>query len=207
MSLNFIDILYTLPAILIALTFHEFSHGYVAYKLGDKTAKEQGRLTLNPIKHIDAIGFLVLLFFRFGWAKPGPYHSSYFKDRKKGTFLVALAGPLSNLILAFITISMMFILKPQNSTTYTILNLLVLYNVIFAVFNLIPVPPLDGSKIFASLLPIKQELLFWRYERYGYPILLILIVTGLLNKVLLPAINFVLYHLIYISESFFGGLY
>src|SRR5690554_6464074 len=100
-SFDFVDILYTIPAILIALTFHEFSHGYVAYILGDNTAKYQGRLSLNPIKHIDPIGFFVLLFFRFGWAKPVPYNPSYFKNRKKGTLLVALAGPLSNLILSF----------------------------------------------------------------------------------------------------------
>lgn len=205
-SFNIMNVLYTLPAILIALTFHEFSHGYVAYKLGDSTAKDQGRLSLNPIKHIDPMGFFVLLFFRFGWAKPVPYNPTYFKNRKKGTLLVALAGPLSNLILAFISISLILILRPQNIIVYTILNLLVFYNTIFAIFNLIPIPPLDGSKIFASLLPTKQELLFWRYERYGYPLLLILIVTGLLNKVLLPSIYFILNKLIYIAEIFFGGL-
>ena len=204
--INFVDILYTLPAILIALTFHEFSHGLAAYLLGDNTAKEQGRLSLNPIKHIDPMGFLTLLFFRFGWAKPVPYNPLYFKNRKMGTFLVALAGPLSNLLLAFTSLSLILIIKPQNFIIYNILNLLIFYNIIFAIFNLIPIPPLDGSKLMASLLPNKQERLFWEYERFGYPLLLILIVTGLLSKLLSPLINIVLNKLILLANFFFGGL-
>ncbi len=204
--INFVDILYTLPAILIALTFHEFSHGLAAYLLGDNTAKEQGRLSLNPIKHIDPMGFLTLLFFRFGWAKPVPYNPLYFKNRKMGTFLVALAGPLSNLLLAFTSLSLILIIKPQNFIIYKILNLLIFYNIIFAIFNLIPIPPLDGSKLMASLLPNKQERLFWEYERFGYPLLLILIVTGLLSKLLSPLINIVLNKLILLANFFFGGL-
>ena len=206
LKLNFPDILYTLPAILIALTFHEFSHGFAAYILGDNTAKEQGRLSLNPIKHIDPIGFFALLFFRFGWAKPVPYNPLYFKNRKLGTFIVAFAGPFSNLLLAFLSLSLILIIRPQNMIIYNIINLLVFYNIIFAIFNLIPIPPLDGSKLIASILPNKQERLFWEYERFGYPILLILIVTGLLSKIISPLIQIVLNKLLLLANFFFGGL-
>lgn len=203
LSFHFIEILYTIPPILIALTFHEFSHGFMAYQLGDPTAKEQGRLTLNPLKHIDPIGFIMLMIFKFGWAKPVPYNPYYFSNRKKGTFLVALAGPLSNLFMAFLSIMIFLIFQPTNRMIFDFFHLLFLYNIIFFVFNLIPVPPLDGSKIIASILPKKQEALFWKYQRYGYFILFILIVTDLLNKILLPIINFVIEKLIFLATIFF----
>lgn len=203
LSFNFTEILYTIPPILIALTFHEFSHGFMAYRLGDPTAKEQGRLTLNPLKHIDPIGFIMLMVFKFGWAKPVPYNSYYFSNRKRGTFLVALAGPLSNLFMAFLSIMILFIFQPTNRMIFDFFHLLFLYNIIFFVFNLIPVPPLDGSKIIASILPKKQEALFWEYQRYGYFILFILIITDLLNKILLPVINFVIEKLMFLATIFF----
>ena len=189
-SFNIMQVIYTLPALLIALTFHEFSHGLAAYYLGDNTAKVRGRLTLNPIKHIDPIGLFTLLVFKFGWAKPVPFNPLNFKNRKWGTLIVALAGPFSNFILAFLSFMLLLLINPVNPLFFIFLNSLFLYNLILCVFNLIPVPPLDGSKIIASILPVKQEALFYQYERYGYPLLLILIVTGILDYILYPAINF-----------------
>ncbi|SJZ33784.1 site-2 protease family protein [Garciella nitratireducens] len=200
---NFIQIIYTIPPILIALTFHEFSHGFIAYKLGDPTAKEKGRLSLNPFRHLDPIGFLMLLFFKFGWAKPVPYNPYYFSNRKRGTFLVALAGPLSNLVLAFLSIIILFVLQPVNGIVSNFFQLLFLYNIIFFIFNLIPIPPLDGFKIIISLLPKTVENLFLKYERFGYLILLILIITDLLDKILLPMIHFVMEKLIFLANIFF----
>ncbi|WP_213818421.1 site-2 protease family protein [Garciella nitratireducens] len=200
---NFIQIIYTIPPILIALTFHEFSHGFIAYKLGDPTAKEKGRLSLNPFRHLDPIGFLMLLFFKFGWAKPVPYNPYYFSNRKRGTFLVALAGPLSNLVLAFLSIIILFVLQPVNGIVSNFFQLLFLYNIIFFIFNLIPIPPLDGFKIIISLLPKTVENLFLKYERFGYLILLMLIITDLLDKILLPMIHFVMEKLIFLANIFF----
>ncbi|RBP45578.1 site-2 protease family protein [Garciella nitratireducens] len=200
---NFIQIIYTIPPILIALTFHEFSHGFIAYKLGDPTAKEKGRLSLNPFRHLDPIGFLMLLFFKFGWAKPVPYNPYYFSNRKRGTFLVALAGPLSNLVLAFLSIIFLFVLQPVNGIVSNFFQLLFLYNIIFFIFNLIPIPPLDGFKIIISLLPKTVENLFLKYERFGYLILLMLIITDLLDKILLPMIHFVMEKLIFLANIFF----
>mgnify|MGYP001455990824 FL=1 len=184
--------IYTLPALLITITLHELAHGYTAYKLGDPTAKSAGRLTLNPIKHIDPMGLLCLFILRFGWAKPVPYNPNYFKNRRKGTFLVSLAGPLTNIILGLISLIAMFLLNSTGTTAYLFFELLFIYNVSFAVFNLIPVPPLDGSKIVASILPGKLEEMFWKVEKYGYVVLLILIFTNVLDYILNPAIEFMM---------------
>ena len=150
-SFNIMQVIYTLPALLIALTFHEFSHGLAAYYLGDNTAKVRGRLTLNPIKHIDPIGLFTLLVFKFGWAKPVPFNPLNFKNRKWGTLIVALAGPFSNFILAFLSFMLLLLINPVNPLFFIFLNSLFLYNLILCVFNLIPVPPLDGSKIIAKM--------------------------------------------------------
>ena len=217
-----IDAVIWLPAILIALTFHEYAHGRVAYYLGDDTAYLQGRLTLNPLPHIDWVGFLMLLFFHFGWAKPVMVNPLNFKNTgiKNGMMLVSLAGPVMNLLLAF---SGMVILKiwglplDMNSFFYIIGNssaafgqvnlvsgiALILYtlvyiNLILAVFNLIPLPPLDGSKILAGLLPDSGARLVYSLEAYGPLILLLLIITGAFSKILIPMVT-----LIY---SLFSGL-
>lgn len=184
--------LYTLPALLITVTFHELAHGFTAYKLGDPTAKEMGRLTLNPLKHIDPLGFLTLLIFHFGWAKPVPINPNYFKNRKQGTFLVSLAGPLSNFILGYISLVLLYTVGDSNSFISYTLQWVLLYNIMFGIFNLLPVPPLDGSKLLASLLPDKFEQLFWNYERYGYIVLIILIFTNVVDYILQPASTFAL---------------
>ena len=149
--------LYRIPALLLALTFHELAHGWIAYRLGDDTAKSHGRLTLNPLAHIDPIGLLALFLVGFGWAKPVPVNPLYFKgDRQRGMLLVGLAGPVTNFILAFITLFIIGALPTAIGAVPHIQGILVTtfrYNVLLGVFNLLPIPPLDGSKVLAYFLP------------------------------------------------------
>lgn len=196
---NMQQIATVLPALLISVTLHELSHGYVAYLLGDPTAKMRGRLTLNPLKHIDPMGLIMLLLFRFGWAKPVPFNPNYFKNRKMGTLAVAAAGPLSNLAIA--TASAFFYFWSP-SFLGGFFGTLVQFNILFAVFNLLPVPPLDGSKIVVSLLPLHLESFFWKYEKYGYPLLLLLAVTGMIGRLITPAYQFILYGLLRFVDLF-----
>ena len=188
--------LLTLPGLLVAIIIHEVSHGYVAYLLGDDTAKKSGRLSLNPLKHIDLVGFICLLVFKFGWAKPVPINSLNFKNRKRDTILVSLAGPFSNFLMAIIV---GFIISSgiiTNNILFNVLIIMLWYNIMLGVFNLLPFPPLDGSKVIASLLPVKYEYLFYKYEKYLYFILVILIVTNTIDKILGPFIDFSLNMLI-----------
>ena len=185
-----IDILLNIPGLLVAIIIHECAHGFVAYLLGDDIAKNSGRLTLNPFKHLDIVGFIFLLLFKFGWAKPVPINPNNFKKRKRDTILVSLAGPFSNFILAII---ISFIISLGLITNNILLNILIImlwYNIMLGVFNLLPFPPLDGSKILASLLPNKYEYVFYKYERYLYLILILLIATNTIDKILGPFINF-----------------
>lgn len=189
----FIDIaamLYIIPALLIGLTLHEVAHGWVANKLGDPTAKNLGRLTLNPLKHLDPLGAFFLLIFQFGWAKPVPVNPFYFKgDRKKGMLLVSLAGPVTNLIIAVITAIIWKFIEPQGYIVTGIVYFIFHINLVLAVFNFLPVPPLDGSKIFAGLLPSKYSEVIYNIERYGIAILLFLSLTGIVGRVLIPAVD------------------
>ena len=169
-----------IPA-LICITIHELAHGYTAYKLGDNTAKNMGRLTLNPIKHIDPIGLLMMLVMRFGWAKPVPVDSRNFKHPKWYMAITALAGPLSNIILAafiMMLFGMTFVSLTGFEAGLTIAN--IIFNTIYisialAVFNMLPLPPLDGSKVLFSLLPENAYSKLMHYERYGMIILLIIV--------------------------------
>ncbi|AEF94878.1 peptidase M50 [Desulfotomaculum nigrificans CO-1-SRB] len=179
-------VLMALP-ILLALTFHEFAHAWVAHKLGDNTAKNMGRLTLNPLKHLDPIGTLLLFLAGFGWAKPVPVNPWNFDHPKKGMMLVSLAGPVTNMLLAILGTVLFGLLTPAGNL-FAVLQYFIYINVILAVFNFLPMPPLDGSKILAGILPGRQEWLD-NLERYGSAILLFLIILGLLNPILNFFIN------------------
>ncbi len=181
-----------------AITVHEYAHGLIAYKLGDPTAKYAGRLSLNPLSHLDPIGALCMVFFRFGWAKPVPINPMYFKDRKRDSAIVALAGPLSNIILAFLSTLVFAVyyvyvyLNFPNFVTqfiYTVFMQLAVVNISFAVFNLIPFPPLDGSKILGAFLSYENYGRLLQYERFGFPVLILLSLTGFLGSFLSLFIN------------------
>jgi Zn-dependent protease len=195
------ELLLLLPAILVGLTFHEFAHGWVADRLGDRTARYQGRLTLNPLAHIDPVGFLMLVLFRFGWAKPVPVNPYNLRgDPARGMLMIALAGPAANLLVALVTALLLGMgvthLIPYG---YYFLLLSLQINVVLAVFNLIPVPPLDGSKILAGLLP-RQSHFLYQMEAYGTIILLLLLFTGILGKILWPVVNFIVNILLAIAK-------
>lgn len=181
----FLDYIYRIPALLIAITFHEYFHALVAYKMGDPTPKKYNRLTLNPLSHIDPIGLLMLWLIKFGWAKPVPINPNNFKSVKIGTILVAFAGPFINLILAFLSMTFIKIGFSNLEGINPFLQYLYWYNLILAVFNIIPIPPLDGSKIVGMLLPGSYYYVF-EYSNIGQAILLVLIFTHIIEKILNP---------------------
>ena len=198
-----IRLILKLPIVMLALSLHETAHGYVALKLGDPTAQNYGRLTLNPAKHFDPIGFLCMVLFGFGWAKPVPINARYFKNPKRGMALSAAAGPISNLLLALIFAILWRIeleIAPEYFTDRFLYNLFywtqeflvvgVTLNVGFAVFNLIPIPPFDGSRIFLVLLPQHLYFKIMRYEKQLYVILMVALVLGVLDAPLAAVSKF-----------------
>ena len=178
--------------LLPTIVLHELAHGYVAYWMGDNTAKNMGRLSFNPIDHIDPLGAISLILFKFGWAKPVPINSYNFRKRHLGMFLVSIAGVTVNLILGLIFSFLYVRFSHVNPVVSEILSLFIVYNVYFAVFNLIPVPPLDGSKVVTAFFPSKFLDFMAKYEKYTYFILLILIFSGVLGKVLTPITSFII---------------
>jgi len=196
--------------ILIAITFHEVAHGFVAYKLGDPTAKLSGRLTLNPFAHIDLWGTilmpLVLLIltngqFMFGYAKPVPINPSYFKRPRRDMALCSVAGPAANFLLAagFLIVLKLLLTTPfgisddHAALVFTPLLLMmkagVIMNIVFAAFNLLPVPPLDGGRVLMGLLPWRQAAMLEKIEPYGFLIILALVATGLSSYIIEPMIS------------------
>jgi len=179
--------LIALLSLLVAITIHEFCHALAADKLGDPTPRAYGRLTLNPLAHLDPLGTLMLLIARFGWGKPVPIDPYNFRHPRRDEIIVALAGPLSNFLLAFI------FSRIPGALTY----ILAYTNLYLGIFNLFPIPPLDGSKIFLNLLPIDSAVKVEQaFERYGFILIALLIVSGLLGRLLDPIFSFGL-HLLY----------
>lgn len=194
--MNVESLLITVLCLLITIVGHELAHGYVALWMGDPTAKQAGRLTLNPIQHLDPVGTLSMLLFRFGWAKPVPINPSRFRNRRLGMILVSLAGAAANLLMASVAIFALANIRPLNNILEQFLTLFILYNVYFAVFNLMPFPPLDGSKVIFSLLPASIERTLYRYERYFYILLMVFLFSGASRRVLQPLAETVLTKLI-----------
>ena len=196
-----LDLALSVIPILICITVHECCHGLCALALGDDTAKRAGRLSLNPIKHFDAVGFIMMLVVHFGWAKPVPVDMHRFKNPKVGMAATALAGPVSNILLAILMLFIYGLL--YGALVETTVGLYVLYairltatlSVSLGIFNLIPVPPLDGSKVLFAFLPQRWYYTLMRYEKYGSLVMIVLVLTGVLTKPLSAAVNWV-----------FGGL-
>ena len=170
-------IIMLLPVLLFALVFHEFSHAWVAHKLGDPTAKHAGRLTLNPMAHLDMFGTLMILFVGFGWAKPVPVDSSYLADPRKDMMKIAFAGPASNLLLALLGGTIIRATGYMGAIT-SMLMMFTQINIMLAVFNMIPIPPLDGSQIFSGWLMKTNPQLAWKIQSYGPQVLFGLILFG-----------------------------
>jgi len=195
-------LVYRLIALLIAATIHEFAHAWMANHLGDPTPRYQGRLSLNPIVHLDLMGSLLLLLVGFGWAKPVQVNPRNFEDPRRGMLLVAAAGPLANVTLMFLVgllpqLGLLPLAGPTERLVYEVLWI----NAVLAVFNLIPIPPLDGSRILAGLLPPAQALAYERLQRYGPLLLLLVLLTmpGLLGQVIGPPIRWL------VSTALGGG--
>ena len=174
-----------LPILIFSLCFHEFSHGYIAYKLGDHTAARNGRLTLNPLAHLDPIGSLMILFVGFGWAKPVPVNPINFSNPRLDMMKVAFAGPASNLLLAFTGGLMMRLVNIvgllQSEMFIQTLYYFIFINISLAVFNMIPVAPLDGSQIFGNMISKNNPELAWKLQMYGPKILMGIILIGMVT--------------------------
>lgn len=192
------SMLISLPGILMAISFHECAHAYVAHLMGDDTAKDAGRISINPIHHIDPFGFLMLLLVHFGWAKPVPVVESNFRNRKLGSFLVSIAGVVTNVILAILLGFILKALSPiiRQESFVLIMQIAVYINIWFASFNLMPIPPLDGYRILELVLPYSWRYKLYEYERYSFIVLIILLYTGVI-KILLNPVVFVISKIVF----------
>lgn len=213
---SLMGLLLTLPGVIIAITFHEFAHAFAAYKLGDDTPRMQGRLNLNPLSHLDPTGFILLVFAHVGWGKPVQINPRNF-DRKystsAGEAIVSVAGPLMNFILAIvftvlyfilIKFAMGFVISKIGNIIITIIQSTIIVNIGLGVFNLIPLPPLDGSKIFRNFMSYNVKQWLDKYERIFYIVFLVLWITGIAGRIISPIIGAIGAGLIKIIGLMFG---
>ena len=211
-SAEWLYLLLTLPAVIIAITFHEFAHAFAADRLGDTTPRNQGRLTLNPLSHLDPFGFFLMMFAHIGWGKPVQINPNNFNSNKSRGFceaMVSLAGPLMNFFIAIISCVAYLLIIAFASTQFTtssmgdiilyLLSLLVTVNIGLGVFNLIPLPPLDGEKIFRNFLPYKAKEWLTRNYQTLYTVFLLLWIFNVLELIVSPVINF-------LSNALFTGV-
>ena len=203
MSLNIVEWIVKIPVLLFAITIHEYGHGKAALSLGDPTAKNHGRLTMNPLSHLDPMGAICLFLFNFGWAKPVPVDTRYFQNPRRDIILMSVSGPTSNLAAALIAgLFIRYFMLPWEIYQKVLLYL-ILMNVGLGLFNLIPIPPLDGSHILENLLPARASLAYGKFRRYGAFIQIGVVLldnfahTGILNRVLV-------YPMIWVSHLFAG---
>ena len=212
-----VGLLISIPGVLIAITFHEFAHGFAAYKLGDNTAKMEGRLSLNPLNHLDPVGTLMLLFAGFGWGKPVNVNPSNYTRRismEKGEAIVSIAGPAMNIILAIIfTIiyyalykftGIGFLTSTVGEVIMVLIQSTIAINVGLGVFNLIPLPPLDGSKIIKPFLPYNVKQWFENNEQIFYIVFVVIWITGIASIIISPVINIVSTGIMNLGRLIFG---
>lgn len=202
-----LNTLLILPGLILGLTIHEYSHAKMSDRLGDPTPEREGRLTVNPLKHMDLMGTICLLFAGFGWGKPVSIDPTYYRNPAKDSMKVALAGPVSNFILAFILLILTYLVTLLPATQivgilFTTLFLGVQVNLSLGVFNLLPFPPLDGSKIFGYFLRGKGKEILWNLEKYSWLILLVLFATELPSKIITPVVGWIFNGMVWIINLF-----
>lgn len=207
------DILLAVVPALLCISLHELAHGYVAYKLGDDTAKRQGRLTLNPIKHIDPMGLIMMVVFKFGWAKPVPVNMMKFENPKKGMAIVAVAGPLMNVLITVVALffyGLIFKYTRTSDIAYYTAQILVItaqLSIYFALFNIIPIPPLDGSKVLFSLMDDRSYIKLMYIERYGMLVLMAFIfIMNSLDVNYLATVSYGIFDKLFVIAEFSYGL-
>lgn len=209
-----VEILAIIPAVVIAISLHEYAHAKMAIKLGDNTPKLQGRDTINPLSHIDIFGFICLMIAHFGWGRPVQIDIRNFKKPLRDQMLVSLAGPIMNLIVAFVTLVIMNIISItgvlmglSNNVAFvieSIITYIVLINVSLCIFNLLPLPNFDGSKILLYFLPLKAKINFLKLEKYGFIIFFIIVLTPIPELIITPILSYVLSGMQFLIELIIG---
>ncbi len=195
------DKLIMIPMVLIALTFHEVAHGWVSKKQGDPTPDMMGRMTLNPLAHLDPVGALLMLFTGFGWAKPVPINPRYYRDPKKGMALTALAGPVTNFLLAIVAMliyGVCYVIYAKTGALATAIGDIAMLtmrfvslNLCFMIFNFIPIPPLDGSRVLGLFLSNEAYFRLQQYERYSFMLIILMSVTGAFDRIIGTGVSFI----------------